>query len=332
VVIDLIYVLTMFPVTFMFLRAGQAIGEELFRENEGTSQRQLGVLQKVQKVEPSLASAVSRIQQTATSLSARAGEQSAASSEVHVTSGRLMQMVAASAEAALDTRVIAEKTRDDSVASIAKLRSVEEKFQQAVSRIDAVRANIDELAERTAKTEEINQTLGDIAEHLKMLGINASLEAARAGEKGEGFQVVAQELRRMVQQSGLDLENSRKLLAGIRQRAAEIARDAEVSTRQLQESFNELRTTGVLVQGIAGSFARTSEKVDSIAQAAEQQRSQIEVISSAMKGFERATIQLGDATSTLNTGVEMITGAHRELQELLAAGAVPPRAGHYSAS
>ncbi|NTU50959.1 MAG: hypothetical protein HGA94_00765, partial [Candidatus Aminicenantes bacterium] len=54
----------------------------------------------------------------------------------------------------------------------------------------------------TDSPEVLNETLGDIAENLKMLGLNASLEATRAGEKGEGFQVVALELRRMVVQSG----------------------------------------------------------------------------------------------------------------------------------
>jgi len=318
VLFDLMYVATMFPVAFFFLRAGQSVGEELFRENEGTSQKQSAVLARVERIEPELASAVGRLQQTATSLGERTREQSAASNEVHATSERLMRMVEASTDAARDTRAIAEKTRDDSVASIAKLTRVEEGFQQAVARIDLVRSHIDELATRIAQTEALNETLGDIAENLKMLGVNASLEAARAGEKGEGFQVVAHELRRMADQSGRDLINSRDLLAGVRTRAAEIARDAEASTGQLQASFNELRTTTGLVQGIAGSFAMTSEKVDSIAQAAEQQRSQLAVIGSAMHQFERATAQLGEATSTLNGGVEMITGAHHELQAILA--------------
>lgn len=314
---DLVYAATMFPVTFFFLRASQFIGEELFRENEAASLRQSGVIAKVERIEPELASAVGRIQTTASSLTDRAREQSAASSEVHATSERLMQMVEASAEAAQETRAIAEKTRDDSVASVGKLTRVEQDFQQAVGRIEAVREHIDELAGRIAQTEELNETLGDIAENLKMLGLNASLEATRAGEKGQGFQVVAQELRRMVDQSGQDLVNSRALLAGVRERAAEIAKDAEASTAQLQSSFNELRNTAGLVQGIAGSFAKTSEKVDSIAKAAEQQRAQIGDISHAMHGFERATQQLGEATSTLEDGVGMITGAHQELQAIL---------------
>ncbi|HEY3446001.1 MAG TPA: methyl-accepting chemotaxis protein [Myxococcales bacterium] len=323
VLFDLTYAATMFPVAFFFHRAGQSIGEELFRENEATSLVQSGVLQKVQRIEPELASAVGRIQQTAGSLTDRAREQSSASSEVHATSERLMQMVAASAEAAQETRAIAEKTRDDSVASVGKLQRVEQDFQQAVARIDQVRSHIDELASRISQTEELNETLGDIAENLKMLGLNASLEATRAGEKGQGFQVVALELRRMVDQSGQDLVNSRALLAGVRERAAEIAKDAEASTAQLQSSFNELRNTAALVQGIAGSFAKTSEKVDSIAKAAEQQRAQIGDISSAMQGFERATLLLGEATSTLEGGVGMITGAHHELQAILAQRQTP---------
>ncbi len=318
VLFDLTYALTMFPVTFFFLRASQSIGEELFRENEEASRRQAGVLAKVERIEPALASAVGRIQQTAGSLSDRAREQSSASSEVHATSERLMETAAASAQAAQQTRAIAERTRDDSVASVDKLRQVEQDFQQAVERIDQVRSRIDELASRIAQTEAINETLGDIAENLKMLGLNASLEAVRAGESGEGFQVVALELRRMVDQSGQDLVNSRALLAGVRERAAEIARDTEASTAQLQRSFTELHSTAALVQGIAGSFARTSEQVESIARSAEQQRTQIGDIAQAMRGLEHATLQLGEATRTLESGVGMITGAHQELQAILA--------------
>ncbi len=318
VLFDLMYVLTMFPVAFFFLRAGQSVGEELFHENEGTTRQQAAVLARVQRIEPELASAVGGIQQTATSLAERAREQSAASGQVHATSDRLTQMVASSAEAALDTRAIAEKTRDDSVASIDKLARVEDGFQQAVGRIEQVRQRIEELAAHISQTEALNETLGDIAENLKMLGLNASLEAARAGEKGEGFQVVAFELRRMAEQSGRDLGNTRELLAGVRARAAEIAQDAEASTAQLKTSVDELRNTTGLVQGIAGSFAKTSEKVDSIAQAAEEQRSQILHISSAMRELEQASSHLGEATQTLEGGVRTITGAHRELQEILA--------------
>ncbi|HEY3449264.1 MAG TPA: methyl-accepting chemotaxis protein [Myxococcales bacterium] len=307
-----------FPVAAYFLRAGQRINEALFLENLESSAHKDQLLEAVAKVQPVLDQAIAGIRPMAEAFAATASQQAATSSEMGATAQRVAQMVGETASAAKGTREATEKIRDDAAQGREKLRDVEGRFEAAVKRIESVRRQIDELAAEVAKTEEVNRAIHEIAKNLTVMGINATLEAARAGEAGVGFKVVAGELQRLVGQTTADLHQANQILEHLRARAAVIAQDTDASTGDLRASYERLVAVSGLLEGITSSFEGATRSVEGIAGAAEQQRAGIGEISAGIHDMVDVAGRLSEAGRGLREGLERVEGAHGQLREILA--------------
>ncbi|MGI5865378.1 MAG: methyl-accepting chemotaxis protein [Myxococcales bacterium] len=229
----------------------------------------------------------------------------------------LAAMVSETAEAAADTSALVERTRGNSLSSNDKLQTLESGFRDAVSFAEAVHAEIDALAARIQQTEGINEALRDLADQLRMLAVNAGLEAAKAGEDGRGFSVIAAELRRMIASSSEDLARSRQLLAEIGATAAQLSSRARKSTESLRRFFAELQETSDLIDAITQSFAVASERVGSISDATRRQQNVIRDVSDAMRTLDTAARELTPAASELTEGMRKLARAHGDLRESL---------------
>jgi len=311
------YSVIFFPIAAYFLRAGQRINEEIHQGSQATDAKKLAVLDSVAGVEPVLDQAIAAIRPMADAFAVTASEQAATSSQMGATAWKVAQMVGETAAAAKGTREAAEKIRDDAVLGREKLRDVEGRFEAAVRRIESVRRQIDELAAEVARTEEVNLAIHEIAKNLTVMGINATLEAARAGEAGAGFRVVAVELQRLAGQTTTDLRQANRILEHLRARAAVIAQDADASTGDLQASYERLVAVSGLLDGITASFESASRSVDGIAGAAEQQRVGIGEISAGIQDLVQVAGRLSEAGHGLREGLERVESAHGQLRQIL---------------
>ncbi len=104
--------------------------------------------------------------------------------------------------------------------------------------------------------------IGDIAEHTDLLAINASIEAARAGEQGKGFSVVAQEVRKLSEQSSL----AAKQINELTQKGVSISSD---TGNRITELLPEIEKTVELVQEIAVLSNEQNKNIDTILKAME---------------------------------------------------------------
>ncbi|ATG92263.1 methyl-accepting chemotaxis protein [Methylomonas koyamae] len=165
--------------------------------------------------------------------------------------------------------------------------------KEAVEGGAAVKQTVDAMKEIAAKIGIID----DIAYQTNMLALNAAIEAARAGDHGKGFAVVAAEVRKLAERSQVAAQEIGEL-AGSSVKTAE--------------------TAGKLLDEIVPSIAKTSDLVQEIAAASQEQSAGVSQVNNAMNQMNQITQQNASASEELAATAEEMTGQSEQLQSLMA--------------
>lgn len=184
-----------------------------------------------------------------------------------------------------------------------------------------VAETIDRLNEQSQAVGEIITTVNDLAEQSNLLSVNASIEAAKAGEQGKGFTVVAQEVKSLAEQSKQAVAQVRSILSEIQKASAA----AVSAARQGRESIDHGRidaahaAEGQVIELEAAS--KTAEAAAQISASSRQQLAGMEQISQAIEAINEAGNQSVSGTRQVEREVEQLQDLARSLRRLVDAGA-----------
>ena len=177
------------------------------------------------------------------------------------------------------------------------------------NQMTVVAETIHRLSEQTQAVGEIITTVNDLAEQSNLLSVNASIEAAKAGEHGKGFTVVAQEVKSLAEQSKQAVTQVRVILNEIQKAGTTAVQAAEQGIEAVEAGRRQSLESGEVIQQLAQSATEAAQSAVQISASSRQQLAGMEQISQAIETINKAT---GQSVS----GTRQVEDEVRELQKL----------------
>ncbi len=143
-------------------------------------------------------------------------------------------------------------------------------------------SKIQALGEKSKQIGEIIEVIDDIAEQTNLLALNAAIEAARAGEHGKGFAVVADEVRKLAERSARATGEIAELIKGIQAETMQAVEAMERGTQEVEAGSELAAHAGTAIEEMTSSVNRVVNEIAEVSQAAEQISSSSNKIAEAM--------------------------------------------------
>ncbi|HKK55772.1 methyl-accepting chemotaxis protein [Marinobacter sp.] len=162
-----------------------------------------------------------------------------------------------------------------------------DEIQRLAAQIEDSAATVDRLNEDSGEISHILDTITGVAEQTNLLALNAAIEAARAGEQGRGFAVVADEVRTLAGRTQESTEQIKKTIEKLQGGSSSAVNAMEKSRDQAGRAVEQARKAGHSLQSIVRSVAEINDMSAQIANAAEQQSSVAEDITRSLEDIDR---------------------------------------------
>ncbi|MCY7484552.1 methyl-accepting chemotaxis protein [Paenibacillus alvei] len=161
--------------------------------------------------------------------------------------------------------------------------------QLTMQQMDQIRSSVNRsvaitqsLADQSEKIEHIVSIIGNVAVQTNLLALNASIEAARAGEHGRGFGVVAQEVRKLAEQTKTSTEQIGELLNSVVMHTKELAEAMGESAEQAEQGTLVVQEAGAHFQEIWKAVQHVTEQIQEVSAAAEEMSAGTEEVAATL--------------------------------------------------
>lgn len=217
------------------------------------------------------------------------------------------QGAASAAQQAEDSTTIGSEVVNKTTASIDVLSS---RIEKAVNDVGV-------LEDATSNIETVLQVINDIADQTNLLALNAAIEAARAGEQGRGFAVVADEVRTLALRTQESTTEIRTLIDRLQAGATAVSLAMNASQDAAQGTVEQAKETGDALDQIYDAIKRINDMNIQIASAAEEQSLVAEEINTNTVKIKDLSVQVSDSAEQANIAIGEQTDSVREQNKIL---------------
>ena len=279
--------------------------------------------QALKSMQENLRETIQRISQSSSQLASASEELSSVtedatrglhqqSQEIEQAATAVNQMTAAVEEVASNAVATSQASRESDRIAQHGREQVHQTVLSIESLADDVTANatqVEDLAQKVYGISKVLDVIRSIAEQTNLLALNAAIEAARAGEAGRGFAVVADEVRALAHRTQQSTQEIEQMIGGIQQGTDQAVSSMQQSNGRARATLEIAKSAGTALEEIASAFTLINERNLVIASASEQQ-------AAVAREVDRNLMNIRDLSMQTSAGANQTSSASQELSRL----------------
>lgn len=262
-----------------------------------------------------LSTGIIQLQETVTNQAASAAEQATAVTEISSVIEEIRATSSQTLEKAKQLGEISEQTQQEGEKGQKAIYEMTSTMTDLQQKMEHIAESILSLSEKTAQIGEITDAVSDIAKQSKMLALNASIEAAKAGESGKGFAVVANEVKELAQRSQSSTEKVHKILHDIRRGAENAVMVAEEGTKGVNNSLVKADSMSDIMISLREVIQSTYLASKQIVTAVQEESTGVDQVVISIREIDKVTQQFSTSAEQTKQATYGLSQVAKQLKD-----------------
>ena len=265
-----------------------------------------GVVHTVSSASTQLAAQIAESDHNARETATRLTEAAAAINEMNATVQEVARNAAAAANLSVDTKNNAEKGEEIVQQSLESMQRVHKVSLE-------LKEDMDQLSRHAQAINSVMTVISDIADQTNLLALNAAIEAARAGEAGRGFAVVADEVRKLAEKTMASTHDVGNAIRAIQESTAKSVASVDSAVQSITQTFEFSRESKQALEAIVSNAESSADQARAIAAASEEQSAASEEINRTIQQIDTVSAQI---SRTMDEAAQATSSLAEQAQKL----------------